>query len=841
MLKRLFAICVVLLLIGSALLMTAAAVRTYREAVAYIGAIAETEDPETGVPEAVFPLEEDGAYRIRRLEDRVELSLLGQDLTLSLELPAEDFPGTYEGLAAAGETLVRFRIDPAAYTEETVLTASEAEGDEAAAEALLERASEALPELVELTGVLCGSRDLIGELGFTAFTRHTYHDYDEGVITLEPTCVDEGVRTRTCTVCGETCTEPIPPTGIHSWDEGAVFSEATCTEAGILRFTCTVCGETRDEVIPALGHAWKLQQTTSEVQSEANPHGTARFSCSRCGSAKTAERCAGEVFTDMPKQGNWAHGPIDWAYFNGITSGKSETVFAPKAGCTRAEVVTFLWNAAGKPEPKSTVNPFQDVKSGSYYYKAVLWAVENGITAGKTATSFAPKAGCTRAEVVTFLWKAAGQPEPASTSTTFKDVKKGSYYYKAVLWAVENGITAGKNASTFDPKAGCTRAEIVTFLYRTSRMPDCPVIWSQNFPLYLGEELLESRAFCVGNRVYVDRELMEQTFGVSLAGGLQRPLLHRLGRDYVALADAAERCGLCVSFRQADSTVHLYYRGDVPWTVTEAAGDEKPAYIRLEDIMADYGLNNRFTHDQLIRIRFFGDYLRAKTDGFYIAWIPCYVNPPEGVVNNIAENFNFYNADFVFTLDSLILDGGRIGLHGYTHQDHDSVSASGYEFGSKNDLTEEEMLERFTMAEQTARALGYDWYFFEFPHYATTAFQRGVAEAHFDVIYQQYPDAVRKDQIETRTIGDHTCRWVPTPADYPTGRSGRDEFCQRLENCKNKNKLMSFFFHPYVDTRFVNYAIEGDVMTCTEYDEAANVLTEVIRLLTLWGYRLGTF
>ena len=133
--------------------------------------------------------------------------------------------------------------------------------------------------------------------------------------------------------------------------------------------------------------------------------------------------------------------------------------------CTRAQIVTFLWRAAGSPAPKSSAMPFEDVLNGSYYYEAVLWAVENGITVGTSATTFSPELTCSRAHIVTFLWRAANSPS-AKTANPFTDVAADAYYIDAVLWAVKHKITVGTTLSTFSPDEGCTRAQIVTFLYR---------------------------------------------------------------------------------------------------------------------------------------------------------------------------------------------------------------------------------------------------------------------------------------------------------------------------------------------------------------------------------------
>jgi uncharacterized repeat protein (TIGR02543 family) len=180
-----------------------------------------------------------------------------------------------------------------------------------------------------------------------------------------------------------------------------------------------------------------------------------------------SEETTENPFTDV-EEGNDYYEAILWAVENGITKGTSATTFSPAMDCTRAQVVTFLWRAAGSPEPTTTENPFTDVEEGTDYYKAILWAVENGITKGTSATTFSPAATCTRAQVVTFLYRAAGQPELTTTENPFTDVETGNDYYNAILWAVENGITKGTSATTFSPSVTCNRAQIVTFLYRNA-------------------------------------------------------------------------------------------------------------------------------------------------------------------------------------------------------------------------------------------------------------------------------------------------------------------------------------------------------------------------------------
>lgn len=173
-------------------------------------------------------------------------------------------------------------------------------------------------------------------------------------------------------------------------------------------------------------------------------------------------------FIDV-KASDFFYEPVKWAVNNKITNGTSSTTFSPYKNCNRAEIVTFLWRAAGSPEPTSTRNPFTDVNSvrDASYYKAILWASQKGITAGTNATTFSPYQECTRSQIVTFLYRYAGKPS-GYYSNPFKDVSSvnEASYYNAILWAVGKGITQGTSTTTFSPYASCTRGEAVTFLYR---------------------------------------------------------------------------------------------------------------------------------------------------------------------------------------------------------------------------------------------------------------------------------------------------------------------------------------------------------------------------------------
>ena len=177
------------------------------------------------------------------------------------------------------------------------------------------------------------------------------------------------------------------------------------------------------------------------------------------------EEPATSPFTDV-KPGDYFYESVLWAVENGITVGATATTFEPYAGCTRAQIVTFLWRAAGMPASRTGHNPFKDVCPTDYYYDAVIWAAEMGITVGTSADTFEPNAYATRAQVAAFLWRSAGKPAVQGNGTVFTDVDMDAYYAPAVMWAAENQITFGTGNGCYEPDATCSRAQIITLLYR---------------------------------------------------------------------------------------------------------------------------------------------------------------------------------------------------------------------------------------------------------------------------------------------------------------------------------------------------------------------------------------
>ena len=364
--------------------------------------------------------------------------------------------------------------------------------------------------------VTCGGM----EATCTVTVDHT-HDY-----TGQPwVYMDPGTHTKTCTAGDNTKYEP------HNW-QWVVDTHATSTTAGKKHEECSDCHAKRNEgtVIPATGGGSSsgggssgggggAGVTTYAITVQNSKNGTVTASHksaakdtavtltvtpdkgyaldtltvldSKNKAVKLTEKNgkytftmpAGKVtvsaafkaaapasenpFTDVPS-GAYYEDAVIWAVKKDITSGTSATTFNPDGSCTRAQAVTFLWRAAGSPEPKSAAMPFTDVPAGSYFEKAVLWAVENGVTKGTSDTTFSPDASCTRAQIVTFLWRAGGSPA-VSGNSAFSDVASDAYYAAAVAWAEKNGVTGGIGGGLFGSDNTCTRAQIVTFLHRAMK------------------------------------------------------------------------------------------------------------------------------------------------------------------------------------------------------------------------------------------------------------------------------------------------------------------------------------------------------------------------------------
>ncbi len=275
----------------------------------------------------------------------------------------------------------------------------------------------------------------------------TDHEYETEV--TPPTCTEGGFTTYTCRICLETFRDDFVKATGHDYE--TAVTAPTCTEDGFTTYACKNCSEVKvGDRVAATGHNFG--------------ESGAAIRCFACGAKNPGYR-EQSAFSDVPPGAYYAKA-VKWATSYDVTRGTAAGTFSPDAGCTRAQVVTFMWRAVGAPEPETGKNPFTDVKEGDYFYKAVLWAVENGITAGTGKKTFSPDSVCTRGQIVTFLYRQQGSPATKGLKNPFSDVERADYYHKAVLWAVGSGVTAGKSAKSFAPSDVCTRAQIVTFLYR---------------------------------------------------------------------------------------------------------------------------------------------------------------------------------------------------------------------------------------------------------------------------------------------------------------------------------------------------------------------------------------
>lgn len=312
------------------------------------------------------------------------------------------------------------------------------------------------------------------------------HKHDFIPIVTKPTCMSEGFTTYTCS-CGECYTKDYVSAVGHKTQLQNAKAVGCLTGGYTGDEVCTVCGKVfkQGSVIFALGHDPQSARVKAPTCTESGYTGD--LICTRCGdmtqTGKTVAAAghkffggvcsvcgtkgaeAAPEFADV-KPGAFYFDAVQWAVKNGITNGTGKSTFSPNTVCSRYQIVMFLWRAAGQPEAKAAVS-FADVKPGDIFYEAVQWAVERGITKGTSSTSFSPYAPCTRGQIVTFLYRSAGSPK-VSGACNFSDVSSGSFCHDAVIWASSEGITKGTRAERFSPNEGCTRAQVVTFLYRAS-------------------------------------------------------------------------------------------------------------------------------------------------------------------------------------------------------------------------------------------------------------------------------------------------------------------------------------------------------------------------------------
>ncbi len=286
---------------------------------------------------------------------------------------------------------------------------------------------------------------------------HTWGDWK---LTKKATLDSEGEETRTCSVCNATETRKTAKAQVSlTLDKSSM--NIICGEKGSLKATVT---ETSEKV------SWKSSDTkiaTVDANGKITTKmaGTVTITASVAG--KKATCTVTVLYKDVVKTSDFWYAPTNYLTKNGIVKGyDNQTLFKPTNECSRAQMVTFLYRLAGQPTPKKTTTDFKDIKTTDYFYKPVLWAVENGITTGVSKEKFNPQGICTRAQTVTFLWRMAGKPAPKTKTSKFTDIDSKDYFYKATLWASEMKIVAGYDDNTFRPQGNCLRRQMVTFLYK---------------------------------------------------------------------------------------------------------------------------------------------------------------------------------------------------------------------------------------------------------------------------------------------------------------------------------------------------------------------------------------
>ncbi len=280
------------------------------------------------------------------------------------------------------------------------------------------------------------------------------------------------------------------------------------------------------------------------------------------------------------------------------------------------------------------------------------------------------------------------------------------------------------------------------------------------------------------------------------------------GRCFISFYKIVKGMGLTCRFESDSDKAFIYYRKTDESDIPEIAVRENPktAVLRLEDITPDaFCENPRYTDEGLEKLRVVGDYLNSRSQRFYIAWIMRYINPSEGIDVDFTRQTTTYTASFLYTLDYLLDRGGKIVIHGYTHQFGEYYSADGYEFGYFSSLDREERARRLVIARNTAELLGYDGSAFEFPHYGATKDDLAMAETVYDVIFQAEGGIFKADDIAVKkSVSGRAVTYVPLPAYYLNNIYELEDMLDRIQRCEDRGCLLGLFFHPSIDFDYIS-------------------------------------
>lgn len=331
-------------------------------------------------------------------------------------------------------------------------------------------------------------------------------------------------------------------------------------------------------------------------------------------------------------------------------------------------------------------------------------------------------------------------------------------------------------------------------------------------PLNGGVELMGGEVRQTGNiyKITIDSEFIF----LSPDNGSRNPKLTLYGSEpYISMYTLAESFGYSFKpdvYRNTASVMKnncLNARESLRY-----ARSPKPAYIRLEDITAD-GMRpsgkGKYTVDMLEKLRFMAEYLYARNQEYYIAWIPVYACPAENYWNDVSADTSLYNAYFIYVLDYMTEHGGHLGLHGYTHQYNNEESCIGYEWGRNTPYNTNEQQKRMIKAKQCCERLGYKEEFFEFPHYGADHFQLLMAEHYFDAVYQPYPDRRLENNLTYTERSGKRVFYIPTPADYVHNTEDNSIY-GKMEDCVKNGYTLSLYFHPVIDRDMITTKTENN-------------------------------
>lgn len=310
---------------------------------------------------------------------------------------------------------------------------------------------------------------------------------------------------------------------------------------------------------------------------------------------------------------------------------------------------------------------------------------------------------------------------------------------------------------------------------------------------------------------------------------LSQPIYFEDETAYLSLFDISELLHLHVLFDAPAEKVYLYHSTEEEPVANEQTQQRGNAYIRFEDITADGGASGKFTNDYLEKLRAMGSYMASQGQHYYLAWIPLYTNPQKQIQNDLTRDFNLFNADFLYTLDFLTHRNGHIVLHGLTHQENDTVSAIGTEFGENTPFTARQIDERMERAQEIARTLGFDDSIFEFPHYAATKQQMKIAERHFDIIFQPNYRAKTEGEIVKVNRWGHDVWYVPTPLGYVTKAEEIPDLLQKIDELPS-DQIRSMFFHPYLDGENIQITTENGYRKVTFSEDS--ILSTLVEKMT---------